>query len=182
MTNELPTWIITIENAMVAPFVAAATFIGSMGNIPLATVLNSNGILFAGIMGFIYSDLMVPPLVMINAKYYGKKIALYIAGIMYISIVATALILHNLFALFSIIPESSKKVKDIAQFAFDYTFFLNIGFAISAIIFIWLAKKYKETTDTKGGMDMLGSSKTKRVIAMLFAIIVFVGLLVFLLG
>jgi hypothetical protein len=57
------------ENALVAPFVAALTFIGSMGNIPLATALNSNGVLFAGIMGFIYSDLMVPPLVTINAKY-----------------------------------------------------------------------------------------------------------------
>lgn len=182
MKDDLPGWSITLENAMVAPFVAAATFIGSMGNIPLATVLNSNGVLFAGIMGFIYSDLMVPPLVMINAKYYGKKIALYIAGIMYISIVATALILHNIFALFSIIPESSKKVEDIAQFAFDYTFFLNIGFVITAIILIWLAKKYKETTNTKRGMDMPGSSKTKRVIALLFAIIVFAGLIIFLLG
>ena len=42
-----------------------------MGNIPLATVLNAGGVMFAGIMGFIYSDLMVPPLVHINAKYYG---------------------------------------------------------------------------------------------------------------
>jgi hypothetical protein len=40
-----------------------------MGNIPLATVLNANGVLFAGIMGFIYSDLMVPPLVQVNVKY-----------------------------------------------------------------------------------------------------------------
>jgi len=49
-----------VENAVVAPFVAAATFVGSMGNIPLATVLASNGVLFAGIKGFIYSDLMCP--------------------------------------------------------------------------------------------------------------------------
>jgi uncharacterized protein len=57
---------------------------------PLATVLNTNGVLFAGIMGFIYSDLMVPPLVRVNAKYYGWKLALYIAGTMYVSIVLTA--------------------------------------------------------------------------------------------
>src|SRR6056297_3379842 len=67
--QHLPAWIVAIENALVAPFVAAASFIGSMGNIPLATVLSENGVLFAGIMGFIYSDLMVPPLVHINAKY-----------------------------------------------------------------------------------------------------------------
>ncbi|MEJ2095645.1 MAG: hypothetical protein P8Y38_00570 [Deltaproteobacteria bacterium] len=69
---------------MDAPFVAAATFIGSMGNIPLATVLNANAVLFAGIMGFIYSDLMVPPLVAVNARYYGWKTAIYIASIMYV--------------------------------------------------------------------------------------------------
>ena len=65
---QLPAWVIALENAIVAPFVAAATFIGSMGNIPLATVLASNGVLFAGLMGFIYSDLTVPPLVAANAE------------------------------------------------------------------------------------------------------------------
>lgn len=68
--KALPGWLLVLENAMVAPFVAAATFIGSMGSIPLATVLDANGVMFAGIMGFIYSDLMVPPLVAINARYY----------------------------------------------------------------------------------------------------------------
>lgn len=77
-----------------APFVAAPTFIGSMGNIPLATVLNANGVLFAEIMGFIYSDLIVPPLVAVNARYYGWRSAIYIAGIMYVSMVSTALLLH----------------------------------------------------------------------------------------
>lgn len=42
-TASLPRWLVLLENAAVAPFVAALTFIGSMGNIPLATVLNSNG-------------------------------------------------------------------------------------------------------------------------------------------
>lgn len=176
MKNELPSWLITLENAMVAPFVAAATFIGSMGNIPLATVLNSNGVLFAGIMGFIYSDLMVPPLVMINKKYYGKRIAFYIAGVMYISIVLTALILHSLFNLASIVPESSRKVGDITQFAIDYTFFLNIAFVIIAAVLVWLAKKYNETVQEKEEMDMPGSSKVKTVTAILFAAIVFIGI------
>ena len=83
---------LALENAVLAPFVAAVTFIVSMGNIPLAMVLNANGVLFAGIMGFIYSDLMVPSLVAINARYYGWRTALYIAAVMYASIVCTALI------------------------------------------------------------------------------------------
>jgi hypothetical protein len=76
LTNTLPAWVIALENAVIAPFVAAATFSGSMGNIPLAIVLNANGVLFAEIMGFIYSDLMVPPLFQVNVKYYGWKMAL----------------------------------------------------------------------------------------------------------
>lgn len=90
LQGELPSWLIVVENALVAPFVA--TFIGSMGNIPLATVLNATGVLFAGIMGLIYPDLLVPPLVAINAKYQGWRVALYIAGVMYASAAITAVV------------------------------------------------------------------------------------------
>lgn len=141
INSKAPDWVIVIENALVAPFVAAATFIGSMGNIPLATVLSSNGVLFAGIMGFIYSDLMVPPLVQVNAKYYGKKLAFYIAGIMYISIVLTALIMHYGFLLFEMTPTSQRKITDATQFAFDYTFYLNIVFIVLAGILVFLNLK-----------------------------------------
>jgi hypothetical protein len=120
---------VVLENAFLAPFLAAATFIGSMGNIPLATVLNSIGVLFAGIMGFIYSDLMVPPLVEVNARYYGWRVALYIAAVMYVSIVCTALLLHYCFALLGVTPESARAMKEVAQFRLDYTFWMNLGAA-----------------------------------------------------
>ncbi|PQJ35950.1 permease [Salinibacter sp. 10B] len=124
--GQLPAWLIALENAVVAPFVAAATFIGSMGNIPLATVLASNGVLFAGIMGFIYSDLMVPPLVAANAKYYGWRVALYIAGIMFVSIVATALLLDGAFALAGWTPQGAREIAGLTQFKIDYTFWMNV--------------------------------------------------------
>jgi len=136
-------FLIVIENAAVAPFVAAATFIGSMGNIPLATVLNSGGVMFAGIMGFIYSDLMVPPLVKINAKYYGWRTALYIAGIMYASIVITAVFLHYGFLAAGMTPESSRQVKDIVAFRIDYTFYLNVVALALVGVMIWLARRRK---------------------------------------
>ncbi len=137
-------FLIALENAAVAPFVAAATFIGSMGNIPLATVLNNSGVLFAGIMGFIYSDLMVPPLVKVNAKYYGWRVALYIAGIMYVSIVATALVLHYVFYFTGLSPESARKIEDVAQFSIDYTFFLNIAAIIIVGVMIWLRRRMQK--------------------------------------
>lgn len=139
----LPHWIVVVQNAAVAPLVAGLTFIGSMGNIPLATVLNENGVLFAGIMGFIYSDLMVPPLVRVNAKYYGWQVALYIAAIMYVSAVITALILHTLFAWMAITPESARRSGELAQFAIDYTFWLNLLFLLVAGVLFALHRQHQ---------------------------------------
>ena len=145
-TSGLNFWIV-LENSLLAPFVAAATFIGSMGNIPLATVLNANGVLFAGIMGFIYSDLMVPPLVAVNAKYYGWKTALYIAAIMYASIVLTAITLHYAFAVLDVMPTSARKVEAVAQFNIDYSFWMNIFAVLLAGTLGFCHHRYKQIKD-----------------------------------
>jgi len=176
--QTIPGWVVAIENALIAPFVAALTFIGSMGNIPLATVLNENGVLFAGIMGFIYSDLMVPPLVHINAKYYGWRVALYIAGIMYISIVLTALILNGLFSVLGIVPESARVVSEITQFKIDYTFWMNIVFTFIAATLVWLNKTYLKNHHMKM-MKMEGGGKLKKAAVSLFILINLVGLSLF---
>jgi uncharacterized protein len=173
--GQLPAWLIALENAVVAPFVAAATFIGSMGNIPLATVLNENGVLFAGIMGFIYSDLMVPPLVMINAKYYGWRVALYIAVVMFISIVLTALAMHFSFAALDITPQSHRAIGEVTQFAFDYTFYLNCVFVVVAGIMIWLHRRYLRDDGEHMDHDMGGDSGIKRVAALVAAGLLVVG-------
>ncbi|MEQ9280448.1 MAG: permease [Balneola sp.] len=177
--TNIPSWLVTLENAVIAPFVAGATFIGSMGNIPLATVLNENGVMFAGIMGFIYSDLMVPPLVHINAKYYGWKVALYIAGIMFVSIVATALILNSAFSFFGIIPESAKVVQEVTQFKIDYTFWMNIVFVLVTGWLIYLYKQHKKEHGASMDMDMEGGGKIKKVAVTLFILINAVGVSLF---
>ena len=177
--GDLPGWVIVIENAAVAPFVAAMTFIGSMGNIPIATVLNANGVMFAGIMGFIYSDLMVPPLVMINAKYYGWRVALYIAAVMYASVVATALILNYLFMMLDITPKSGLRVEDVAQFSFDYTFYMNLAFVAVAAILVWLHRRHQHEISMDQKMDMDGGIGLKRIIAMSFIAVLLVGIGVF---
>jgi len=179
LSASLPDWLVAVENAMVAPFVAALTFIGSMGNIPLATILNNNGVLFAGIMGFIYSDLMVPPLVSVNIKYYGKKVALYIAVIMYISIVFTALILDGAFSMFNILPGSNRVVSEVARFKIDYTFYLNILFTFIAGWLVYLRKKFKEHhSDLDSEMEMESGGKLKRFTALSFVFILAAGLLI----
>jgi hypothetical protein len=171
----LPAWVIALENAAVAPFVAAATFIGSMGNIPLATVLAANGVLFAGIMGFIYSDLMVPPLVAVNAKYYGMPTALYIAGVMFVSIVATALILTGAFQALGLVPETNRAIADVVQFRVDYTFWLNGAFVAVAGILVWLFR----VDVRKNGMmqhEMEGDGQLKTAAAWIAAGLLGAGL------
>lgn len=179
MQDELPGFVISLENALVAPFVAAATFIGSMGNIPLATVLNENGILFAGLMGFIYSDLMVPPLVNMNRKYYGVKMAFYIAGVMYVSIVLTALILNYSFDLLGILPEGSKKVAEVTQFKIDYTFWFNIVFALFAGLMLFFSFRLSKSEAGKDHDHEHGQGKIslKRIIVLTFLTIVIIGLI-----
>jgi hypothetical protein len=70
---------------------------------------------------------MVPPLVKINAKYYGWRVALWIAAIMYVSIVITSLALHYGFAAAGLTPESRRAVSEVTRFAIDYTFWMNLG-------------------------------------------------------
>ncbi|OAB55205.1 permease [Leptolyngbya valderiana BDU 20041] len=148
---DLSAWVVTLQNVLVAPFVAAATFIGSMGNIPLATVLASSGVGFAGLMAFIYSDLMVPPLVRVNARYYGWRAALYIAGIMFVSIACTALILDFGFGALGMRPEGAASTAGPETFAIDYTFFLNLAFALVALLLFGLHRAHRRNMAGAGG-------------------------------
>jgi len=125
-----------LENVIVGPIAAFFTFIGSMGNIPLAAILYNNGVSFGGIMAFIFSDLVVFPVIRINAKYYGWKMALYILGLLFGSLVATSLALHYGFALFGILPAAEVSPTQSDRFALDYTFFLNLLFlALTGVLF-----------------------------------------------
>ena len=130
-TSEPAFWQVLVQ-ALVGPVAAFFTFIGSMGNIPLAAVLFGNGVSFAGIMAFIFSDLVVFPVLRIQAKYYGWKMAFYILGVFLVVLVASALMLHYGFAAFDLLPDVSavSGVTEREFFKLDYTFFLNIAFAL----------------------------------------------------
>src|ERR1051325_6621004 len=52
-----------LENVVVGPLIAVVTFVCSVGNVPLAAVLWSGGISFAGVIAFIFADLIVLPIV-----------------------------------------------------------------------------------------------------------------------
>ncbi len=133
-----------LEHIVVGPVAAFLTFIGSMGNIPLAALLFGKGVSFAGVMAFIFSDLVVFPVLRINAKYYGWKMSMFILFLLFTALIGTALALHYSFDLLGMLPDPSQvKIEDSEFFKIDYTFFLNIVFlAISGyLIYLGFFKK-----------------------------------------
>ena len=146
-----------LEHTIVRPVAAFLTFIGSMGNIPLAALLFGKGVSFAGVMAFIFSDLVVFPVLRINAKYYGWKMSLFILFLLFTSLIATAMILHYAFDFFSLIPEASTiSITESEHFAIDYTFFMNVGFLILSGVLIYLG--FFEGKDVKHHKEMAPKS------------------------
>ncbi|WP_405380187.1 permease [Maribacter sp. LLG6340-A2] len=125
-----------LEHIVVGPVAAFLTFIGSMGNIPLAALLFGKGVSFAGVMAFIFSDLVVFPVLRINAKYYGWKMSFFILFLLFTALIGTSLALHYSFDLLNMLPDSSQvKIQDNEHFKIDYTFYLNMAFlAISGYL------------------------------------------------
>jgi hypothetical protein len=151
---------------LVGPIAAFFTFIGSMGNIPLAAILFANGVSFAGIMAFIFSDLVVFPVLRIQARYYGWKMALYILAIFLTALTCTALILHYGFVAFDLLPDPAiaKNVVNRQFFKIDYTLFLNILFATVSAAFVgWRLKLDKPLSMKSDRTD----EKVLHVLAML---------------
>src|SRR4051812_46047035 len=73
--TDAPPAVQTLQNVVVGPLIAVLSFVCSIGNVPLAAVLWSGGISFAGVMTFIFADLIVLPIVAIYRKYYGTAFA-----------------------------------------------------------------------------------------------------------
>jgi uncharacterized membrane protein YraQ (UPF0718 family) len=138
-----PSFIEILIQTLVGPVAAFLTFIGSMGNIPLAAVLFNNGVSFAGVMAFIFSDLVVLPVLRIQARYYGWKMALYILAIFLTILVVTAIVLHYGFAAFGALPDSAAATNALAErdlFAADYSLVLNLialGLSVGFIVWKW---------------------------------------------
>lgn len=128
------------ENAFVGPLVAVASFVCSVGNIPLASLLWASGCSFGGVIAFIYGDLIVLPLIAAYRKYYGGKAAAYITGILFASMVGAGIIVDLLFAAFGLIPQGARPEPAMshASFEWNYTTWLNIVAIIIAGLLFYL--------------------------------------------
>ena len=148
-----PTFPQTLAQTLVGPIAAFFTFIGSMGNIPLAAILYANGVSFAGVMAFIFSDLVVFPVLRIMGKYFGWRMAVYVMAVFLVALVASALVLHYGFTAADLLPKGvsgREQVNPSERFGIDYTFFLNLGFlAVTGVL--WYLSRRKPMGDHSGG-------------------------------
>jgi YHS domain-containing protein len=152
--TDAPAALRTLENVVVGPIIAVLSFVCSVGNIPLAAVLWSGGISFAGVVAFIFADLIVLPIVVIYRKYYGASFALRITELMLITIVLAALIVDGLFSAAGLIPEGRPSRGDIfSAIHVDYKLFTNIlGLVIFAALFFLTMRR--GATDPVCGMKV----------------------------
>jgi uncharacterized membrane protein YraQ (UPF0718 family)/YHS domain-containing protein len=126
----------TLWGALIGPVIAVASFVCSVGNVPLAAVLWSGGISFAGVMSFIFADLIVLPILLAYRKYYGPGFALRITGLMYVTMVLAALIIHAVFSVLGLVPETRPTTSDVfGAIEVDYKLVLNV---IATAIFLAL--------------------------------------------
>jgi len=153
ITNA-PAGVKLIENAIVGPIIAILSFVCSVGNVPLAAVLWSGGIGFAGVIAFIFADLIVVPIVLIYRKYYGNAYTKRIVALMFVTMVSAALIVDGLFSAAGLIPQTRPSRADIfSQVKIDYKLFTNVvGVAVFAAFFALTMRR--GVTDPVCGMKV----------------------------
>jgi uncharacterized membrane protein YraQ (UPF0718 family)/YHS domain-containing protein len=142
-----------VENVLVGPVIAVLSFVCSVGNVPLAAVLWSGGISFAGVLAFLFADLIVLPIVAIYCKYYGSAYAARIVALMFVTMVLAALVVDGLFSAAGLIPHGPRPTRaDVfGRIEPDYKLALNVlGLAIFAALFGLTARR--GATDPVCGM------------------------------
>jgi uncharacterized protein len=137
--TDAPPVVRTIENVIAGPLIAVLSFVCSIGNVPLAAVLWSGGISFAGVIAFLFADLIVLPIVAAYRKYYGFSFALRITALMFVTMVAAALIVDGLFSAVDLIPSTRPTRGDVfGTISVNYKLVLNIAATGVFAGLIWL--------------------------------------------
>jgi hypothetical protein len=121
---------------LVGPVVAVLSFVCSIGNVPLAAVLWNGGISFGGVVSFIFADLLIVPILLIYRKYYGTKMAAFLAGTFYLASVVAGYVVEFGFGALGLVPEQRNARVEEATFSWNYTTFLNIAFLLLTVIIV----------------------------------------------
>ncbi|WP_226482078.1 permease [Natrinema amylolyticum] len=129
--------LVTAENAIMGVVIAVISFVGSMGNVPFAVALWGGGISFAGVIAFVYADLITIPVLNIYRKYYGWNVMLYILGVFFVTMAFTGFLMELLFDALGIVPNlaGGETATEQQYFELNYTFYLNlVAFGLSGFL------------------------------------------------
>jgi uncharacterized protein len=130
--------------ALIGPVIAMLTFVCSIGNVPLAAVFWSRGMPFAGVLSFLYADLIVIPLLDVYRKYYGWQMMWYMLFLFFVTMVISGIVMYFPFYWLHAIPVPGRNMRQMIEtFSFNYTFYLNLLFGGLTLVFWWLKKKQK---------------------------------------
>ncbi|GAA2500190.1 MULTISPECIES: permease [Actinomycetes] len=117
---------------LIGPVVAVATFVCSIGNVPLAVVLWKGGISFGGVIAFIYADLLILPILNIYRKYYGPRMAGFLLATFFAAIAVAGYVVEFLFGGLGLIPDQATARLPEEGIRWNYTTWLNIAFLLLA--------------------------------------------------
>ena len=129
--------LVTAENAIMGVAIAVISFVGSMGNVPFAVALWGGGVGFAGVIAFVYADLITIPVLNVYRKYYGWQVMLYILAVFFVTMAFTGFLMELLFDALGIVPDlaGGETATEQTYFTVDYTFYLNlVAFGLSGFL------------------------------------------------
>lgn len=129
--------LVIAENAVMGVAIAVISFVGSIGNVPFAVALWGGGVGFAGVIAFVYADLITVPVLNIYRKYYGLKVMLYILGVFFVTMAFTGFLMEELFDALGIVPNlaAGQTASEQTYFELNYTFYLNVvAFGLSGFL------------------------------------------------
>ncbi|MFI6059735.1 permease [Streptomyces sp. NPDC051286] len=117
---------------LIGPLVAIASFVCSIGNVPLAVVLWKGGISFGGVVAFVFADLLILPILNIYRKYYGAKMTLFLLGTFYVAMATAGYIVELGFSGLGLVPDRADATIPMNGVTWNYTTWLNFAFLLLA--------------------------------------------------
>ncbi|MFC9154655.1 permease [Streptomyces bauhiniae] len=146
---------------LIGPLVAIASFVCSVGNVPLAVVLWQGGISFGGVVAFLFADLLILPILNIYRKYYGWQMALFMLGTFYTAMVLAGYVVEFAFGGLGLVPDRAHATVPDSGVSWNYTTWLNIAFLIlaAALLIRFLRTGGKDMLSMMGGSPGAGDDQ-----------------------
>ncbi len=144
LLRDAPSALRTIENVVIGPVIAILSFVCSVGNVPLAAVLWSQGMSFAGVLAFLFADLVVLPIISIYRRTYGPAFAARITALMLATMPLAALLTAAAFSVAGAVPAQRPSADDIfGEITLNYRAVLNVLATLVFAALFWASREHR---------------------------------------